>query len=227
MRDFDSDDMDGLLVEVRASTRNFAQDIAEMRGTIDHTLVDGFARAGNVLERGLLGAIRKGSLGFSDLRRIALNTINEIAVQTARNLFTGTGAGGSGGGGGIGGLLNLSSLVGPILGLPGRATGGPVSPGRGYIVGERGPELFVPAAAGRVETMTSSSAGTAREYVHQREAPGDRGRFQPGDANARQSRDVRVAINVISAQGASVPQSLRRSSRQVASAVRRAIAFSQ
>ena len=46
----------------------------------------------------------------------------------------------------------LVGLLGSILGLPGRATGGPVSPGRGYLVGERGPELFVPTSAGRVET---------------------------------------------------------------------------
>jgi hypothetical protein len=38
-----------------------------------------------------------------------------------------------------------------VLGLPGRATGGPVGPGRAYMVGERGPELFVPTSSGRVE----------------------------------------------------------------------------
>jgi hypothetical protein len=38
-----------------------------------------------------------------------------------------------------------------LRGRPGRAQGGPVSPGRAYVVGERGPELFVPTAGGRVE----------------------------------------------------------------------------
>jgi phage-related minor tail protein len=154
-------------------------------------LLDGFDRAGNVLERGLLGAIRKGSLGFDDLKRIALNALNEIAAQALDTLFKGS----SGGSGGIGGLLNLGGIVGSILGLPGRATGGPVSPGRSYLVGERGPELFVPTSAGRVETGGTGGG----------------------------SREVRVSINVVSPQGGSAPQALQRSSRQVASAVRRAL----
>lgn len=42
-------------------------------------------------------------------------------------------------------------IGGAILGaLEGRAAGGPVSAGRPYIVGERGPELFVPASSGSV-----------------------------------------------------------------------------
>jgi len=36
--------------------------------------------------------------------------------------------------------------------LPGRALGGPVKYGKPYIVGERGPELFIPAGKGRIET---------------------------------------------------------------------------
>ena len=91
-------------------------------------------------------------------------------------------------GGGIGGLLTS------LLGLPGRATGGGVSPGRPYVVGERGPELFVPTSAGRVETG---------------------GRAAP--------REVRVTINVQSPQ-AGAPEALTRSSRQIARAVRNALA---
>jgi hypothetical protein len=197
MRDFSDDGVESLLVEVRASTTDFARDIAEMRSTFDSTLVDGFARAGDVLERGLLGAIRRGSLGFGDLKRIALNTINDIAAQAVQTLFAGLPGGGSGG---LGGLLNLGGLVGSILGLPGRATGGLVTPGRGFLVGERGPELFVPTSSGRIDTLD-------------------------GRSPAGPPRDVRVAINIVSPQGASVPQSLQRSSRQVASAVRRAVAL--
>ena len=71
----ESDSVDTLLIDVRAGTQGFAQDVAAMRATFDGTLVDGFERAGGVLERGLVGAIRRGSLGFEDLRRIALRTI--------------------------------------------------------------------------------------------------------------------------------------------------------
>ena len=96
------DTLDTLLIDVRASTQGFSEDIAAMRGTLDATLVDGFSRAGNVLERGLLGAIRRGSLGFEDLRRVALNVVNDIAGQAVGNLFDSVG-GGKGGGGLLGG----------------------------------------------------------------------------------------------------------------------------
>lgn len=189
------DHMDELLIEVRASTSGFAADIAEMRSTFDTTLVDGFSQAGSVLERGLLSAIRKGGLGFDDLKRTAFQALDQIAAQALQSgLGSLFGGGSSSSSGGLGGLL--SGALGAIFGLPGRATGGPVSPGRGYLVGERGPELFVPTSAGRVETGMPGTAG---------------------------SRDVRVAIQLSSPRGSDSPVALQRSSRQVASAVRRAL----
>ncbi|MPS67626.1 tail tape measure protein [Novosphingobium aerophilum] len=188
-----SDDIDSLLVEVRASTEGFTRDIAQMRGSIDGDLVSGFTQAGQALEKGLTGAIRRGSLGFDDLKRVALSTLGEIAAQSLQGLFGAAGTGGA-----ATGALDLSGLFSSVLGLPGRATGGNVSPGRGYLVGERGPELFVPTSAGRIETGTGSGTGSG-------------------------ARDVKVAINLTGPRGASTPQSLQRSSRQVASAVRRAL----
>lgn len=41
----------------------------------------------------------------------------------------------------------LGSIIGSLLG---RASGGPVANGQPYIVGERGPELFVPGASGNI-----------------------------------------------------------------------------
>jgi hypothetical protein len=183
-----TDQVDSLLIDVRASTRGFAQDVATMRTAFDGTLVGGFAQGGSVLEKSLTSAIRKGSSGFDDLKRTALSALNEIAAQSVRSLFGGTSASSAGG-----------NLLGSLLGLPGRATGGPVSPGGAYVVGERGPEVFVPSSVGRIDNG-SGDASTA--------AP---------------ARDVRVAINLSSPAGSTVPQSLERSSRQVAAAVRRAL----
>ena len=45
--------------------------------------------------------------------------------------------------------------------LPGRARGGPVFGGRPYIVGEKGPELFVPSDAGRVVKASTTAAALA------------------------------------------------------------------
>ena len=82
-----------------------------------------------------------------------------------------------------------------VFGLPGRATGGPVSPGRAFVVGERGPEVFVPTSAGRIENAPAAGHG----------------------------RDVRVAIQLAVPRGQAAPTAMQRSSRQIASAVRRAL----
>ena len=187
-----TDNFEELVIDVRARTDGFAGDLEAMRRSLDTSLLDGFGRAGNVLERGLLSALRRGSLGFEDLKRIALSALSEIAAHALQMSLGGLFGGGQGGGG-LGGLLGQS--VGGLFGLPGRATGGPVAPGRAYLVGERGPEVFVPTAAGRVET---------------------------GPAGAP-SRDVRVAIQLAVPRGQAAPTAMQRSSRQIASAVRRAL----
>lgn len=186
-----NDNFEDLVIDVRARTDGFATDLETMRRSLDTSLLDGFGRAGNVLENGLLSALRRGSLGFDDLKRTAFNALNEIAAHALQsgisNLF---GGGGGGAGGGLGGLIGQS--LGALFGLPGRATGGPVSPGQAFLVGERGPEVFVPTASGRIETGT-----------------------------AAQGRDVRVAIQLAVPRGVAAPTAMQRSSRQIASAVRR------
>lgn len=50
--------------------------------------------------------------------------------------------------GGIGGATGFKNIFGSLIGL--RANGGPVTGSSPYIVGERGPELFVPSVSGNV-----------------------------------------------------------------------------
>ena len=195
------DTLETMVVDIRASTAGFRKDVQGLRASLDTGLLDGFERAGAVLERSLLSAVRRGKLGFDELKASALAALNQIAaqiVQSGLDQLLGR-AGGRGGGqsGGVPGGLGdlLGGFVGSLFGLPGRATGGPVAPGSAYIVGERGPELFVPTSSGRVET----------------------GLAQAG------ARDVRVAINLVAPRGAGSPVMLQRSSRQVAAAVARAM----
>ncbi len=187
------DNLDDLVIDVRATTDGFAADVQTMRSTLDTSLIDGFGKAGGVLENSLLSALRRGSVGFDDLKKIAFRALDEIASHALNSGF-GSLFGGSQDGG-LGSLIGQS--LGALLGLPGRATGGPVSPGRGYVVGERGPEIFVPTASGRVESNESITGGGGR--------------------------DVRVAIQLATPRGMAAPTAMQRSSRQVASAVRRAI----
>ena len=185
------DTIETLTIGVRADTASFAQDAATMQASLQASLGQGADKAGSLIETSLAKAITSGKDGFADLEKTALAALGEIAAQAVSNGLASLLGGVSGGGG----LATLgSSLLGSLLGAPGRATGGPVSPGRPYMVGEQGPELFVPTSAGSV----APAAG----------AP---------------SRAINVAISV-GAPAGTEPQALARSSRQVARAVSRALA---
>ena len=188
------EEIERLVIGVRADTAGFARDVGVMRGTLEGPFAAGADRAGRAVETALARAVRTGKLGFDDLRGVALSALAEIAraaVSAGIGSLGGIGRAGSGGGGLLSGLLG-------VAGLPGRATGGPVSPGRAYVVGERGPEMFVPTSSGQVMAGGSGS-----------------GRGGGG-------RDVRVAITINAPAGAA-PETMARSSRQVARAVRRAL----
>ena len=73
------EEIERLLVSVRADTAGFARDVAEMRGELDGPLVAGVERAGRALENALIRAVRTGKLGFDDLKRVALSAMAEIA----------------------------------------------------------------------------------------------------------------------------------------------------
>jgi tape measure domain-containing protein len=70
------------------------------------------------------------------------------AAQAAAGSGGGSGAGGGAGGGGTIGLV--TNLLGIVGGIAGFAEGGRVGMGRPILVGERGPELFVPPSTGNI-----------------------------------------------------------------------------
>lgn len=188
------DTIETLMIGVRADTASFASDAATMQAALQTSLGAGADKAGGLIEASLSKAIASGKLSFDDLEKTALAVLDKIAAQAVSSglsaLFKSAGSGG---------LLGIAtSAIGAALGLPGRATGGPVSPGRPYIVGEQGPELFVPTAAGSIAPAASGVG----------------------------ARQVNVAIS-IAAPAATEPQALARSSRQVARAVSRALALAE
>ena len=164
------EEIERLVVSVRADTAAFARDVAAMRGELEGPLVAGAGRAGRLIDSALARAITTGKLGFDDLKRVALAAMADIAQASLRALFN---PGGGGGGFGAGLLNGIGSLVSGLLGMPGRATGGPVSAGRGYVVGERGPELFVPSSSGRIERFGDSGRDVRVTIAIQAPAPGD------------------------------------------------------
>jgi phage-related minor tail protein len=184
------DELDTLVVKVRADTSGFARDVGDMRGQLEGPLAGGVDSAGRAMENALARAARTGKLGFEDLRKVALSALGDIASQAVRsnlsNLFGGSGGGGSG-------LLgSLASAAAGLFGLPGRATGGPVTGGRPYIVGERGPELFVPQGAGAI--APAGARGDVRVTVNVA-APRDAGPAFMAQTGAQVARAVRGALD--------------------------------
>jgi phage-related minor tail protein len=188
------EEIERLLVSVRADTSLFARDVAAMRAELEGPFAAGAEQAGRVLESALVRAVRTGKLGFEDLKRVALSAMAEIAAASIRSGIGAILGGGGGGKGGSGIVSTIATLLASFASAPGKAIGGPVSPGRAYLVGERGPELFVPTAGGRIDP-----------------SPG------PG-----RGRDVRMSITINAPAGAEA-RALAQSSRQLARAVRQAL----
>ena len=183
------DEVDEMVVAVRADTGAFRRDVAALRAELGGPLVVEADRAGRAIERALSRAIVSGKMGFEDLKRLALSVMADIARAAIAN-----GIGAAGGGSG-GGLLSLgTSIATALFGAPGRATGGPVSAGRAYRVGERGPELFVPTASGRIEAAGGAVRNIAITVTVRGEAGGEPQRLaQTGRQLARAVRRAVVA----------------------------------
>jgi hypothetical protein len=107
---------------------------------------------------------------FKSIGNAFTSMINRMVAEAlAANLMKSLmGAAGSAGGQGlIGSLLNFGvSLFG------GKAIGGPVSPGRSYLVGERGPEVFTPGTPGAVTSNEAMRQQGATIVVQVKATPG-------------------------------------------------------
>lgn len=99
-----------------------------------------FERAGERIARALSGAAMGGENAFKRMAKVVLEELAKIALQ---RLFTqGDGK---------------QSFFGA------KAGGGAVNVGGAYLVGERGPELFVPRQAGEI---TSAQSGAVSVHFH-------------------------------------------------------------
>lgn len=174
------DDQDELVVRVRGDAAAFARDVAAMRGALDAELTAGARSAGRSIEASLREAARRGRLDFEDFGRAALGALADVAAQAAALRLGGGGA--------------VSDAATALAGAPGRAIGGPVSPGRPYRVGEAGPEWFVPASAGSVVAAPHGASRGAVNVTVNVAAPREAsGAFMTRTA-AQVARAVRGAI---------------------------------
>jgi lambda family phage tail tape measure protein len=138
------------------AAQDLTQSIQSQAGIIKDGFTDAFSVAGQAFKEFVeTGKIDIRSLG-SEILSVAAKAIAKLAVLSALNSLSGL-AGGGGLAGSLGGFA--TSLLGA------RATGGPVSPGRSYLVGERGPELFSPPETGRVVPNEQLGMGGANVNV--------------------------------------------------------------
>jgi len=147
-------------------------------------LADGIA---NTLGQGMTSAfdgLISGAENWGEsLRQIAAGALQDIANQLIRIFVieqaisaiktfltpfspsTPIGAGG--------GQVGRYGTLGPNYGIPQRANGGPVQMGTRYLVGERGPELFVPGRSGTVIPNTGGTNVTVNVDASGTSAQGD------------------------------------------------------
>ncbi len=103
---------------------------------------------GSAIENGIVSAIDGAIQGTRTLGDVARSVFGEISRQLisfgVNSLLTG--------------LFPGSSFF--------RANGGPVSTGKSYMVGERGPEMFTPNAGGRITSNDNLSGGPTNIVVN-------------------------------------------------------------
>ena len=141
---------------------------------------EGFKGMSSSISKELATAIRTGESMMDALSNVFSRTLDNILQQILESqinsalgqLFNVSGGGGGGGGFNLGnlitGFLGTPTVGAPMGGLtlPGRANGGPTKGGSPYIVGERGPELFVPNTTGKVVSNEELNSGSDAPIIN-------------------------------------------------------------
>jgi|SRR5690606_11752716 len=155
---FALDEFQGELAGVSAALQAFAQ--GPVRQTAD-AVGASFERAGERIARALGSAATGGEAAFKRLAKVVLEELAKIALQ---RIFTQT------------------DTKLPFFG--GKSGGGAVNVGGAYLVGERGPEVFVPRQAGEI---ASPGAGAVNVHFH----------LPPGaDASAITKNQGQIAVAI-------------------------------
>lgn len=135
-------DLERLIVRIEADAKPLQTALGTLEREADQSL-SSIAQLGDRIGTSMINAAVKGE----NLASILRGLVQDIAAITLRQTVVNP----------LGDLLS-----GAIGSLFGRATGGSVSAATPYWVGERGPELFVPNSAGRIEPASGiAGSGTA------------------------------------------------------------------
>jgi phage-related minor tail protein len=208
---------------IDSMTANFAERSDEVADTMEpaaKAISETFQSVGGTIADELTKAAKTGEVSFKDMAKtigaeLANLAVDQLIAGPLENAFGGEGGGGflsglsglfGGGGNGSGGSGGFfSDLMGaiPFFG-GGRADGGPVNPGHAFLVGEQGPELFMPGQSGRIEDFDGRSASA-----------------MPASSGAQNTaRPLAITMNVSGVRDA---DSFRRSQAQVLAGLRKAV----
>ena len=139
-----------------------------------------YSDIGMSIKSGVVDAIQGAVDGTKSLGEVAANVLSNIAnrlLDIAINMalfgaISGTGTGGGllgglfGGGKGVGGLGSVASNLNQYAPLPKFAAGGTPPVGRPSLVGERGPELFMPGVRGSIIPNNALGGGGTSVVVN-------------------------------------------------------------
>ncbi len=137
---------------LEAYTEGFKEQIGQQKSTLDQ-LREAGANAFNGMVDTLTDFVMTGKLRMKDFANMVIRELIRIAVQAAATFAI---------------KKALAMFGGPLGGLFGGflEDGGPATAGKPYIVGEKGPELFIPNSSGKVIANDDMvSTGTAGKPV--------------------------------------------------------------
>lgn len=134
-------DLAGLQSELGAASAALAAFAAGPAQRAAEDVSQSFDRAGARIARAMAGAATGGEAAFKRMVKVILEELAKIALQ---RIFT-----------------SESGAAKNFYGA--RAAGGPVAAGGAYLVGERGPELFVPRQAGAI---AAQAGGAVSVHFH-------------------------------------------------------------
>jgi hypothetical protein len=153
----EADPNDAIIEKARQNHERFVNDVANSYRGLEYIIEDALTQP---LDDAFSGNIQSAKTYFREVLQGMTQLITKTLVL--KPLMEGITSGLSGGG-----QNSFSNLLGSLGGsLFGgfRAAGGPVSPGKAYMVGENGPEMVVPRMSGQVVPNGGGTGGGGTVY---------------------------------------------------------------
>jgi phage-related minor tail protein len=154
---------DRLVVEIGANLTPLSQSLSQAGrdvntfatgtvGAATRTMTGAFNDSFGALEKSVSKATRTGQFSFRDMVNSIVSDLSRVAIQRSV-------------------IQPIERAIGGIAGsigsaIAGLAVGGPVGPGSAYLVGEHGPELFMPAGNGAIVPNANLTRARANVVVN-------------------------------------------------------------